>query len=45
MGAFNSISQLVGKTPILELVNIEKKYGLDCKIFAKLEMFRDSIKE
>ncbi len=38
MGAFNSISQLVGKTPILELVNIEKKYGLDCKIFAKLEM-------
>lgn len=35
----NSISELVGHTPIVELKNIEKKFGLKGKIFAKLEYF------
>ena len=36
---YNSISELVGHTPIVELKNIEKKFGLKGKIFAKLEYF------
>ena len=36
---YNSISELVGHTPVVELKNIEKKFGLKRKIFAKLEYF------
>lgn len=36
MKIYNSVSQIIGKTPILELVNIEKETS--SKIFAKLEM-------
>lgn len=36
---YNSISELVGHTPVVELKNIEKKFGLKGKIFAKLEYF------
>ncbi len=39
MKVYTSMSQLVGGTPLLELVNIEKKYGLKAKICAKLEYF------
>ncbi|MBQ7225411.1 MAG: cysteine synthase A [Clostridia bacterium] len=35
---YKSIDELVGKTPIMELLNIERKYGLKSQIFAKLEM-------
>lgn len=44
---YNSISELVGHTPVVELKNIEKKFGLKGKIFAKLEYFNPagSIKE
>ena len=35
---YKSIDELVGKTPIMELLNIERKYGLESQIFAKLEM-------
>lgn len=31
--------QLIGKTPLLELTNIEKKFGLKARILAKLEYF------
>ena len=31
--------QLIGKTPLLELTNIEKKEGLKAKVYAKLEYF------
>ena len=31
--------QLIGRTPLLELKNLEKKYGLEAKVIAKLEMF------
>ncbi|MBQ7976118.1 MAG: cysteine synthase A [Clostridia bacterium] len=36
---YTSSDQLIGKTPILELTHIEKKYDLKAKILAKLEYF------
>lgn len=36
---YTSADQLIGKTPLLELSNIEKKLGLKAKILAKLEYF------
>ena len=36
---FTSADQLIGKTPLLELTNMEKKYGLKAKILAKVEYF------
>lgn len=36
---YTSADQLVGKTPLLELTNIEKKYNLKAKVLAKLEYF------
>ena len=36
---YTSADQLIGKTPLLELTNIEKKYNLKAKIVAKLEYF------
>lgn len=40
MGKFyTSADQLIGKTPILELVHIEKEEGLEARILGKLEYF------
>lgn len=36
---YTSADQLIGKTPLLELTNIEKKEGLEAKLLAKLEYF------
>ena len=36
---YTSADQLIGKTPLLELTHIEKKYNLKAKILAKLEYF------
>ncbi|MBR5515386.1 MAG: cysteine synthase A [Clostridia bacterium] len=36
---YTSIDQLIGKTPLLELKNIEEKYELKAKLYAKLEYF------
>ena len=36
---YTSADQLIGKTPLLELTHIEKKFGLKAKILAKLEDF------
>ena len=36
---YTSADQLIGRTPLLELTNVEKKYGLKAKIVAKLESF------
>ena len=36
---YTSFDELVGKTPLFELVKIEKKYNLSAKIYAKLEFF------
>ncbi len=34
---YNSAEELIGKTPLLRLSNIEKKLGLNAKLIAKLE--------
>ncbi len=36
---YTSADQLIGKTPLLELTNIEKALDLNAKIYAKLEYF------
>ncbi len=36
---YTSADQLIGKTPLLELVHIEKDKGLDARILGKLEYF------
>ncbi len=37
MNYYHSVSELVGKTPLLRLSNIENKYGLNVTLLAKLE--------
>ena len=39
MKVYENAYELIGKTPILELKKIEKKYNLQAKVFAKLEYF------
>ena len=36
---YTSADQLIGKTPLLELTNVEKKENLEAKLLAKLEYF------
>ncbi|MBR3933222.1 MAG: cysteine synthase A [Clostridia bacterium] len=36
---YKSVSQLIGKTPILELNNIKKNHNTNANLFAKLECF------
>lgn len=33
---YTSADQLIGRTPLLELTHIEKKFGLNARILAKL---------
>ncbi len=39
MKVYRTITELIGRTPLLELVNIEKVNNLEAKIIAKLEFF------
>ncbi len=39
---YSSITQLIGKTPILELVNYQRKQQLHAKLYAKLEYLNPS---
>lgn len=39
MNIYSSVTELIGKTPIIRVVNTEKKYNAAGKIFAKLEYF------
>ena len=39
MKVYPRIIDTIGKTPLVELTNIEKKYGLKAKIIAKVEYF------
>lgn len=39
MGVYKSITELIGKTPLLELVNYDNKNHIDAKILVKLEYF------
>ena len=34
---YNNVYELIGNTPLVELKHIEDKYGLNCRILAKLE--------
>ena len=36
---YNSADELIGRTPLMRLSSIEKKYGTAAKLFAKLEFF------
>lgn len=36
---YTSAEQLVGQTPLLELTHLEREYGLEAKILAKLEYY------
>ena len=36
---YSSVSQLIGRTPLLELTRLEKSLGLEARILAKLEGF------
>lgn len=36
---YTSASQLIGKTPLLELTHMEQEYGLQARVLAKLEAF------
>ncbi|MBQ7353157.1 MAG: cysteine synthase A [Clostridia bacterium] len=35
---YNSVTELIGNTPVIRLKNIEALYNLDCEIYAKCEM-------
>lgn len=39
MNIYQSIEDLIGKTPLLELTHLEKEYSLKAKVLAKLESF------
>ncbi len=39
MKTYQKITDLIGNTPILELTNLEKKFGLEATLLAKLEYF------
>lgn len=39
MAVYTSADNLIGKTPLLELTNIEKELGLKARVLAKLEYF------
>ena len=39
MAIYQSVGQLIGNTPLLELCNLQKALGLEAKILAKLECF------
>lgn len=41
-GIYHSLDELVGKTPLLELKKLEKKLGLEARLYAKLECFNPS---
>lgn len=34
---YNNVSELIGNTPLVELTHIEEKFGLNCRLLAKLE--------
>ena len=42
MKVFKKITDLTGKTPLLELTNIENEYGLEATVLGKLEYFNPS---
>lgn len=39
---YQSATELIGKTPLLEVGNLEKAKGLEAKVLVKLEYFNPS---
>ena len=39
MPIYTSVEQLIGQTPLFELTQLEKEYGLKARLLAKLECF------
>ncbi|MDD5899945.1 MAG: cysteine synthase A [Lachnospiraceae bacterium] len=39
MALYQSADEIIGKTPLLELTNLEKQFGLKARLLAKLEYF------
>ncbi|MBQ8414685.1 MAG: cysteine synthase A [Clostridia bacterium] len=39
---FNSVSHLIGRTPVVRLSSVEKHFGLCARLYAKLESFNPS---
>ncbi len=39
MSIYANIEEAVGNTPLIRLERVEKLYGLDCKLYAKAELF------
>lgn len=39
MALYQSVSDIIGNTPLVRIKNFEKEYGLNASIFAKLEYF------
>lgn len=39
MALYKSMEEMVGNTPLVELTNIEKKFSLNARLFAKFEYF------
>ncbi len=39
MAIYKSITELTGNTPLVELTNIEKEFGLKARLLAKVEFF------
>ncbi len=39
---YKNSAELIGKTPLLEVANLEKKYGLKARLLVKLEYFNPS---
>lgn len=39
MNVYSSVTELIGRTPLLEVKNLEKAKELEAKIFVKLELF------
>ena len=42
MNIYRNMTELVGKTPLLELVHTEQEQGLEVRLLAKLESFNPS---
>lgn len=39
MKVYTSAEQLIGRTPLMRLCNVEKRFSLDCRLLAKLEFY------
>ncbi len=39
MPVYTDVSQLIGRTPLVELTHIEKEFGLSARVLAKVEFF------